>query len=59
VQGLKDMRIATMLDQLIGYFSAAAARIFGPNHDEYPAVGVQPFEGEVDREKHGKNIGHK
>jgi hypothetical protein len=45
------MRIATMLENLIGYFSDAAARIFGPDRDAYPRTGVQPFEGEVNKEK--------
>ncbi len=44
------MKIATMLDKIIGYFSDAAARIFGPNRDKYPATGVQPFEGDVNKE---------
>lgn len=25
----------------------AARRIFSPNDDDYPATGVQPFEGEI------------
>jgi hypothetical protein len=45
------MQIATMLDKLIGYFSDAAARIFGPDRDAYPNTGVQPFEGEINKEK--------
>jgi hypothetical protein len=44
------MRIATMLDKLIGYFSEAAARIFRLDRHEYPDVGVQPFEGDVNKE---------
>lgn len=44
------MKIATMLDKIIGYFSDAAARIFGPNRDKYPATGLQPFEGDVNKE---------
>ncbi|WP_310485857.1 hypothetical protein [Chamaesiphon sp. VAR_48_metabat_403] len=43
------MKIATMLDSFIGYFAAAAARIFGLDRNEYPATGVQPFEGEIDK----------
>jgi hypothetical protein len=46
------MKIATMLDRFIGYFSDAAARIFGRDRDEYPATGVQPFEGEIDKKHH-------
>jgi hypothetical protein len=46
------MRIATILDNFIGYFSAAAARIFSLDRNKYPATGVQPFEGEIDRKHH-------
>ena len=40
-----------MLDQFIGYFSDAAARIFGLDQNQYPKTGVQPFEGEIDKKK--------
>ncbi len=43
------MKIATILDKFIGYFSEAAARIFGLDRNTYPAVGVQPFEGDVNK----------
>jgi hypothetical protein len=46
------MRIATMLDRFIGYFSAAAARIFSIDRNTYPATGIQPFEGEIDKKEH-------
>jgi predicted ribosomally synthesized peptide with nif11-like leader len=29
--------------------ASAALEIFSPNHDNYPSVGVQPYEGEIDR----------
>jgi hypothetical protein len=41
------MKIATMLDRFIGYFSDAAARIFGLDRNQYPATGEQPFEGDI------------
>jgi hypothetical protein len=44
------MNIATMLDKFIGYFSEAAVRIFGLDRNKYPAVGVQPFEGDTNKE---------
>ena len=47
------MRIVTMIDRFIGYFSAATARIFGLNQNKYPATGIQPFEGEIDK-KHDR-----
>ena len=40
-----------MLDRLIGYFSDAAARIFGHDRNQYPATGIQPFEGEIDKKR--------
>jgi hypothetical protein len=43
------MKIATMLDKLIGYFSAAAARIVSLDRNTYPATGVQPFEGDINK----------
>ena len=40
------------LQQIIQYILAAVLRIFSPDSDQYPATGVQPFEGEsVDRKK--------
>jgi hypothetical protein len=45
------MKIATMLDRFIGYFADAVTRIFGLARDRYPATGVQPFEGEIDKKK--------
>lgn len=37
----------------VGQFVAGAiSRIFGLNDDNYPATGVQPFEGEPAKEKH-------
>ncbi len=38
--------ITNLVQQIGGYISGAAARIFGPNDDDYPKTGVQPFEGE-------------
>lgn len=40
------------LQQIIHYILAAVLRIFSPASDQYPATGVQPFEGEpADRKK--------
>ncbi len=33
------------------YFSVAIARIFGPNDNSYPAVGPQPFSGDLPRKQ--------
>lgn len=37
--------------QVISYVGGAIRRIFGPTDDQYPATGVQPFEGEIPEEK--------
>ncbi|NJO41736.1 MAG: isochorismate synthase [Cyanobacteria bacterium CRU_2_1] len=31
---------------MLQYVAEAASRIFSPNQDEYPDVGVQPFDGD-------------
>ena len=41
------MKFNQMLQNLVQYFTEAFARVFGPSDDEYPTVGVQPFEGEI------------
>jgi hypothetical protein len=38
--------IQTIPQQVIGYLSGAVSRIFGPTDDDYPATGVQPYEGD-------------
>jgi hypothetical protein len=45
------MKIATVLDRFIGYFFDSAARIFGLDRNQYPATGIQPFEGEIDKKR--------
>ena len=40
------MNINRMLQDTVQYFTEAFARVFGPSTDEYPEVGIQPFEGE-------------
>jgi hypothetical protein len=37
--------------KFIAYITSAAARTFSPDDDNYPATGVQPFEGEINEEK--------
>ncbi len=37
---------SNMLTELAQYISEAAMRIFAPNDDAYPLIGVQPFSGE-------------
>jgi hypothetical protein len=44
------MDIQKFVNNMVKYFTEAFARIFGPNDDEYPETGVQPFEGEPNPE---------
>lgn len=49
------MQISKMLTDLTQYISEAAMRIFAPNHDTYPYIGVQPFTGEPYRKRTADN----
>lgn len=40
------MHILRWLADSFDYIFGAAVRIFGPNDDAYPSVGVQPYEGD-------------
>jgi hypothetical protein len=40
------MDIVKMLREFVQYITEGFARIFGPNDDEYPSTGVQPYEGD-------------
>jgi len=44
------MNISKSVSIMIQYISEAVARIFAPNDDMYPVIGVQPFEGEPYKE---------
>ncbi|MDF5716659.1 MAG: nicotinate phosphoribosyltransferase [Rhizonema sp. NSF051] len=44
------MAIYRMLAKITQYISEAVLRIFGPNDDAYPIIGVQPFTGEPFKE---------
>lgn len=46
-----SMSITQRLQQTIQYLLEAVSRIFSPRDDEYPASGVQPFEGEPRQKK--------
>lgn len=41
------MIVNRTLKDMIQYLTEAFVRIFSPNNDEYPAIGLQPFEGEI------------
>lgn len=40
------MQLTHWLNDTLRYFSEAVARIFGPDDDAYPEIGVQPYEGD-------------
>lgn len=40
------MKVFQAFENVVQYFSEAFARIFGPNDEPVPSIGVQPFEGE-------------
>lgn len=40
------------ITQVITYILSAVKRIFSPRDDNYPATGVQPFEGDIADDKH-------
>lgn len=41
------MSVLRLLQQIMEYISEAVSEIFSPNHDNYPAIGIQPFTGET------------
>jgi hypothetical protein len=45
------MKLWESIKNSIGYVSDAIGRIFGPNDDEYPNTGVQPFEGDTEQDQ--------
>ncbi|OUL26511.1 nicotinate phosphoribosyltransferase [Nostoc sp. RF31YmG] len=40
------MGISRIIASITQFISEAAMRIFGPNDDAYPVIGVQPFTGD-------------
>ncbi|BAZ00859.1 hypothetical protein NIES37_48570 [Tolypothrix tenuis PCC 7101] len=40
------MSISRIIANITQYISEAAMRIFAPNDDAYPVIGVQPFTGD-------------
>lgn len=40
------MSITRIIASITQFISEAAMRIFGPNDDAYPEIGVQPFMGD-------------
>lgn len=48
------MDLGKVFSDVRQYFSEAVARIFSPRDDEFPATGVQPFEGDI--HKHSQSV---
>jgi hypothetical protein len=47
MKGLKLSVFGYFFDGLVQYFAEAVGRIFSPDDNSYPAIGVQPFDGDV------------
>lgn len=41
------MIIEKTVKNIIQYMAEGFTRIFSPNDDKYPAIGIQPFEGTI------------
>ncbi|PSB02241.1 isochorismate synthase [Merismopedia glauca] len=44
-----------LLEKVANYLYEAFARIFSANHDKYPEIGVQPYEGEPYEKRHASD----
>jgi hypothetical protein len=44
-----------LLEKVANYLYEAFARIFSPNDDTYPETGVQPYQGEPYKKRHGSD----
>lgn len=40
------MKLLSTLRDAVQYLSEGVIRLFSPNTDKYPEIGVQPFEGD-------------
>lgn len=49
---VRIMKGLKVFSDLIQYFSGGISRIFGLSDDQYPNIGVQPFEGEPNENPH-------
>ena len=47
MKGLKLSIFGYFFDGLMQYFAEPISRIFGPDDDNYPKIGVQPFDGDA------------
>ncbi|MDY6802710.1 MAG: hypothetical protein SXA11_02745 [Cyanobacteriota bacterium] len=44
---LQVMNILEPIQMTLGYIYEGVARLFSPNQDDYPMVGVSSFEGDI------------
>ncbi|WRH65991.1 MAG: hypothetical protein RSE13_20155 [Planktothrix sp. GU0601_MAG3] len=49
------MNILRSLEEMMTYLTEAAGRMFIVSDDTYPSVGVQPFEGNPNRDPRWKH----
>ena len=40
------MKVIKTLREMVSFLVEGFLGLFGPTHDEYPEIGIQPFEGE-------------
>jgi hypothetical protein len=52
---VRFMNLINMLRDGVQYIVEGFLRIFSPDRDEYPVIGLQPFEGEVYDSNSGLN----
>jgi hypothetical protein len=45
------MSIGTMIVETIGFFSDAVGVVFSADLEKHPSVGIQPFTGEINRDR--------
>ncbi len=41
------MKVIKTLREMVNYLAEGFLGLFSPTHDEYPEIGIQPFEGEI------------
>ncbi len=50
------MIIFSIVRRITEYVAEAFLELFGPSHDDYPAIGIQPFEGKITPKKRKRRI---
>ena len=47
MKGLRLSIFGHFFENLMQYFAEPIGRIFGPDDNSYPEIGVQPFDGNI------------